>query len=239
MVRSLDFGGCERDAAKIAVGLDRTRFTPHLGVFFEGGFRTKEVEAAGVPIVNIPVRSFANSSVLQGARKLGDYLRQHRIQLLHAFDVPVDIFAAPVARWYRVPVVITNQLSFRYMYARRERMALRVTDWLSDRVVVNSRAVGESLQRDIGLPAEKIYLCYNGVNPADFHPGTGVRPAAFEGASLVIGSVCVMRPEKRIDWLIRSFSKIRDLDPGARLLLVGGGGDVPRLNGASRSPRFA
>ncbi len=229
MVRSLDYGGCERDAAKIAVGLDRTRFTPHLGVFFEGGFRTREVEAAGVPILNVPVRSFANSSVLRGARKLGAYFRQHRIQLLHAFDVPVDIFGAPVARWYGVPVVITNQLSFRSMYARRERMALRVTDWLSDRVVVNSRAVGESLQRDVGVPAEKIYLCYNGVNPADFHPGPGVRPAALEGASLVIGSVCVMRPEKRIDWLMRSFSEIRHMDDGARLLLVGGGGDVPRL----------
>lgn len=229
MVRSLDFGGCERDAAKIAIGLDRTRFVPHMAVFYEGGFRTKEVEAAQVSIVNVPVRSFANSSAFYAARKLGAYLRQHGIKLLHAFDVPVDIFAAPVARWYGVPVVITNQLSFRNMYTHGQRLALRVTDWLADRVVVNSRAVGESLRQEIGFPAEKIYLCYNGVNAAEFHPGPGVRPAALEGASLIIGSVCVMRPEKRIDWLMRSFSEIRNLEPGARLLLMGGGGDLPRL----------
>ncbi len=229
MVRSLDHGGCERDAAKIAVGLDRARFDPHVAVFFEGGFRTREVAAAGVPIVGLPVRSFMNSSALRGARKLNAYLRRHRIQLIHAFDVPLDIFAPPIARWCRVPVVITSQLSFRNMYAFRERIALRLSDWLSDRIVVNSRAVGDSLQREIGLPEEKIYLCYNGVNPADFYPRPGARPVPFDGASLVIGSVCVMRPEKRMDWLIQSFAQVRQINPGTRLLLVGSGPEVPRL----------
>lgn len=229
MVRSLGHGGCERDAAKIAIGLDRTRFEPHMGVFYEGGFRAREVEAAGVPILGLPVRSFMNSSAIRGARKLGAYIRQHGIQLVHAFDVPLDIFSAPVARYSRVPIVVTSQLSFRDICSRRERMALRVADWLSDRVVVNSRAVADSLERETGMPKEKIYLCYNGVNTQDFYPGPKVRPAALEGAALVVGSVCVMRPEKRIHWLIQSFAQVRQIDPGLRLLLVGSGPEISPL----------
>jgi glycosyltransferase involved in cell wall biosynthesis len=229
MVQSLNHGGCERDAAKIALGLDRSRFEPHVGTLREGGFRVPEVLAGGVPVVHFPVTSFMNKSVLGAARQLGAYVRRHGIQLLHTFDVPTDIFAAPAARWYRMPVVITSQLSFRNMYPPREQALLRVTDRLSDKVVVNSKAVGDSLQKEIGLSPQKIYLCYNGVNLSEFFPKTVERPEALRDASIIIGSVCVMRHEKRMDWVMQAFAKIRHIDPAARLLFVGSGPELPRL----------
>jgi L-malate glycosyltransferase len=229
MVQSLNHGGCERDAAKIALGLDRSRFEPHVGILREGGFRVPEVRAGGVPVTHFPVSSFMNASVLRAARSMGAYIHQHGIQLLHAFDVPTNIFAAPAARWYRVPAVVTSQLSFRNMYTHREQVMLRVTDRLSDRVVVNSRAVGNSLEREIGLPPEKIYLCYNGVNLSEFFPKAVKRPDALRDASVIIGSVCVMRPEKRMDWVIKAFAGVRQTSPGARLLLVGSGPELERL----------
>lgn len=228
LVEYLAQGGCERDAAKIAVGLDRSCFEPHVAVFHAGGYRTPEVEAAGVPIVALPVRSFLNSTVVKGARQLSAYIRRHNIQLVHAFDVPLDILSAPVARFCRVPVVITAQLSYRNMYTRSRQAALRMTDWLADRVVVNSRAVGESLTRESGLAADKIYLCYNGVNPQEFYPGPGTRPPGFEDA-LIIGSVCVMRKEKRMDWVMRAFHEVYRLRPDVRLVLVGSGPEVESL----------
>src|SRR4051794_23778084 len=202
MVQSLNHGGCERDAAKIALGLDRSRFEPHVGILREGGFRVPEVRAGGIPVIHFPVTSFMNTSVLGAARKLGGYIRQHGIQLLHAFDVPTNIFAAPAARWYRVPSVITSQLSFRNMYTSKEQALLRVTDRLSDTVVVNSQAVGNSLEREVSLSPRKIYLCHNGVNLSEFFPKTVERPEALRDASLIIGSVCVMRHEKRMDWVM-------------------------------------
>jgi glycosyltransferase involved in cell wall biosynthesis len=229
LVESLGHGGCERDVTKIAVGLDRTRFEPHIAVFHPGGFLTAQLEAAGVPILALPLRSFVNSSAVAAAQEMGAYIRRHGIQLVHSFDVPSDIFAAPVARWYRVPAVVTSQLSYRSMYVASRRAALRLTDWLSDRVVTNSQAVGDSLRRTAGFPRSKLYLCYNGVNPSDFYPGPGIRVPAFEGAELIVGSVCVMRPEKRMDWLLEAFAKVSRPQPGLRLLLVGSGEETPRL----------
>jgi glycosyltransferase involved in cell wall biosynthesis len=232
LVESLGHGGCERDATKIAVGLDRSRFEPHIAVFHAGGLLTPQLDAAGVPILALPLRSFVNSSVLVAAQQFGGYIRSHGIQLVHAFDVPSDIFAAPVARWYGVPAVITSQLSYRSMYVASRRAALRLTDWLSDRIVTNSQAVGHSLRETSGFPASKLYLCYNGVNPSEFYPGPGIRVPEFEGASLIVGSVCVMRPEKRMDWLLEAFAKVSRTQPGLRLLLVGSGEETPRLTEA-------
>src|SRR6202030_2533352 len=100
MVRELGIGGCERDLTKLAKGLDRARFEPHVGCFQENGLRSEELRAAGIPIVRFPVGSFGSWSALAGARQMGAYLRAHRIGLGHAFATPTDIFAAPAARAY-------------------------------------------------------------------------------------------------------------------------------------------
>ncbi len=84
------------------------------------------------------------------------------------------------------------------------------------------------------MAREKIYLCYNGVNSEEFYPGNPSRPEFLRDASVVLGSVCVMRPEKRMDWLIRSFSAVRNADRQARLLLVGSGPEVPHLKELSK-----
>jgi L-malate glycosyltransferase len=228
MVRSLEHGGCERDLTKIALHLDRNRFEPHVGIFRDG-FRRQELEAGGVPIVALPVTSFLHRSGWQGFREMGSYIRAHNIRLVHAFDVPMDIFAAPCARWFGVPAIVTSQLSYRNLVSRGLRAALRLSDTLSERVVVNSRAVGESLRREFGLAEEKIYLCYNGVDLTQFHPSGRVRPAPLRDASLIVGSVCVMRPEKRVDWVVRAFAQIKPKHAGAKLLLVGSGPEAARL----------
>lgn len=229
MVQSLGHGGCERDAAKIAMGLDRDRFEVHVGVLREGGFRVPEVVAQGIPVTHFPLTSFMNASVLQAARAMGGYIRKFGIRLIHCFDPPTDIFGAPTARWNRVPNLLTSQLSYRELCLPRERALLRISDRLADRVVVNSMAVGESLVQEASLPREKLYLCYNGVDTKTFYPAPATRPEPLRNASVVIGSVCVMRPEKRMDWVVQSFAKVFAEDPKARLMLVGSGPEVPRL----------
>src|SRR5258708_5466721 len=122
MVRSLEHGGCERDLTKIALNLDRSRFEPHVAIF-RGGFRRHELEAAGVPILDLPVHSFGNRSAWHGFRKMGAYIREHGIRLVHAFDVPTDLFAAPAGRWFGLPAIVTSQLSFRNITSRGSRVA--------------------------------------------------------------------------------------------------------------------
>ena len=225
MVRALSIGGCERDLTKMALALDRSKYEPHVACFRPDGPRYPELAAAGVPVLHLPVTSFASWSAVKGAFELGRYIRRHRIQVLHAFDVPTDIFGAPVARAFGVPAVITCQLSFRCaeFYTAAERRLLWVTDLLSDRIVVNSRAVQDDLIAR-GVPASKLFVSYNGIDAAAFRRcEDAARVPQVAGASIVVGTICALRKEKRLDLLLTAFARLIRPYPETRLLIVGTG----------------
>ena len=229
MVRELGIGGCERDLTKLAKTLDRSRFEPHVGCFHSDGLRTAELRSAGIPIVRFPVSSFKSWSAIEGSRLMGRYLKDHAIAIVHAFDVPTVVFGIPAARFHRTPVVIATQLSYSELVCSLYFRLLRVTDHLADCVVANSRAVQQYLIDHEGVPAARTYLCYNGVETAVFHPALEPKPPVVADARLVIGAICALRPEKRLDLLLQAFAKVRHMGEGIKLLIVGSGPVLPDL----------
>jgi len=165
----LDVGGNERDLAKLARYLDPARFQVHVASFRPGGERVAELEAAGIPILHIPVRSLRNLSVLAGARILRAYVREHGIRLIHAYDPPTSIFAVPLARMLGLPAV-SSHCYFRLLVPPPHSWGLRLVDRLANRIVVNAEAVKQHLIRDYSIPAERIYVSYNGVETGVFFP---------------------------------------------------------------------
>ncbi len=228
LARELGQGGSERQLAEIAKGLDRSRFAVHVGCFRPEGFRSAELSGEGIPIVHFPVYSLQSFSAVRGAWQLGRYIRRHGIQLVHAFDTPMNCFAVPAARFFRAPVVLSSQRASRRLSSRPEQFVLRVTDHLVDAVVVNCEAMRRHMMEDEGVRAERLRTCYNGLDTSRFQPLPKQRPAALEGASLVIGVVCALRPEKGLPTLVEAFAKVvsqasSDLRSGLRLAIVGSG----------------
>jgi len=222
-VLKLDVGGNERDLSKLARYLDRSRFKVHVARFRPGGEREAELEASDIPVLDLPVRSFLNRTALAGALALRSYLRRHEIQLIQAFDAPTSIFVVPLARLFGVPVVISSHLYFRHLIPSPNYHALRLVDHLSHRVVVNANALKEHLIHDFGLPPERVFVSHNGVETDHFFPGDEPRPAFLDNASVVIGSLCVFREEKRLELLLEAFARVLPRDPAMRLLIVGDG----------------
>lgn len=222
LARELGIGGCERDLAKLAMGLDRTKYTPHAGCFREG-FRAPELRAAGVPITLFPVTSFLNASLWRGALAMRRYVKEQGIVLVHGFDVPGSILGGTVGRLWGVPAVVTSMLGSRDLVNATERRLLRVSDRMAHRVMVNAESTARHLVEDETVPQRKIFVNHNGYDPAIFHPG----PAKPEGEDLVIGIICALRPEKNIPLLIEAFSHVRR--PGVKLLIVGSGPLLPVL----------
>src|SRR5947209_6172578 len=113
LVRKLDHGGCERDLSKIATGLDRSLFEPHVGCFRPEGLRVQELVDAQVPILHVPVTSFRSPGAIRGALLLKRYIQQHQIQVVHSFDVQMAMFSTPFARLSSARTVLTSQVSYR------------------------------------------------------------------------------------------------------------------------------
>ena len=223
-VRMLDQGGCERDLARIALNIDRSRFEPHVGCFFREGVRLPDLTGAGIPVAEFPLRGLKSySSIRNTVRSFLGYIRQHNIRLIHTYDGPSSMFLIPLARMAKVPVLLSSQLSLRELNTPREQKFLRFSDRFVQRVVVNSKAVLEDLATNYAVPRNKLVLVYNGIDTHLFHPGEKFRPAGVEDASVVIGSIAALREEKQLHLLLEAFAQVRNSREGVKLLMVGSG----------------
>jgi glycosyltransferase involved in cell wall biosynthesis len=228
LARELNQGGCERDLARLALGFRDSPFEVHVACFRPGGMRYAELHHAGVPLLDLDMRGFRSPSAVSAGARLARYVKRRRILLVHAMDVPSAAFATPVCRTAGVPAILSCQLSYRGMYSRSERMLMGLADRLADRVVGNCQAVLDDLVEAHGVPVGKTALVHNGVELDRFcPPGDGrdraVLPAELQTAVFLTGSVCALRPEKRLDVLIRAFALLEPAKTGARLAIVGSG----------------
>jgi glycosyltransferase involved in cell wall biosynthesis len=225
MVRELGIGGTERQLVETARFLQGDHFEPHVGCFRPGGLWTKDLEAAGVPILHLPVYSFKSPAVVSGARQLARYIHDHHIQIVHSFDAPLNVFAVPVARWAGTPAVLSSQRGDRDLTTQRLKRLLRITDRIVDAVVVNCEAMRRYMVEEERVPADKVRLCYNGIDVDAYRRQPALAEANNNGRP-VIGCVCALRPEKGLDTLLRAFANVREL---ATLLIVGSGPEEAKL----------
>ena len=239
-VRELDTGGIERDAVRIAIGLQNTRFPAHIASFRNFGIRFDEIQKHHVPFLYLPIQSVLSRTGVMSVVRLRQYVQEHGIRLVHAFDASAS-FAAPAARAIGVPIVLASQLGSRDLMDRRSRNWMRLTDRIVDKVIVNCEAMRRHLIEDEGVPASRIELCYNGVDPSEFYPNTRPKPTieGAEGASLVVGTVCVLRPEKALHLLQEAFARVRHIGPRMKLLIVGSGPELPHLQRNSEALQIA
>jgi glycosyltransferase involved in cell wall biosynthesis len=222
MARELGWGGgIERDVSKFARNLRQHGFAPHVACFAGGGARWQEIEDANIPLVTLPTDSLRSWATLRQAKMLRGYLGEHRIQLVHAFDAPTDMFAVPVARLAGLPSIASN-LWLRDMLPRSEQVLLAVVDRLATALFANCHAVARQLVSQWHVPAERIHVCHNGVETGEFHAHDRQHDA-LRDAGIVVGTLAVLRPEKNIQLLVEAFARVLPRIPGARLLIVGDG----------------
>jgi glycosyltransferase involved in cell wall biosynthesis len=203
-----------------------------VGCFTSGGFRAAELRQAGVPVVELGVRSLMSRSAIWGAYRMGAYLARHGISLVHAFDVPLDLFAVPVARFHGTPVVLSSMRAHRGLTPGVTRHLLRLTDRMVDAIVVNSRAVARELTEQDGVPASMLRLAYNGVDGSVFRPEGDRAALPWHGTAAVIGVVCALRPEKGLQTLMEAFRRVKMARPGVKLVVVGSGPMLAELAAA-------
>jgi glycosyltransferase involved in cell wall biosynthesis len=217
--------------AEIAKNLNPERFQVHVGAVMASGMRATELTEAGIPILELPVRSLYGPSTLTGIRLLRSYLKKHRIQIVHTFDAPLNVFAAPVARFSGSPVVLTSQRCYRDLIAPKYHRLLRFSHRIADAVVANCEAMRAHLRSDYGVPDQKIRVLYNAVDTSIFNAAGRPRMPELRDDTLVIGSVGLLRPEKCLNLLVQAFAEVRrrNADVNVKLVLVGSGEELPRL----------
>ena len=229
LTRSLGEGGTERQLSELARSFDPKRFTPHIGCTIGTGFRADELRGQGISILELPMNSLASRSGLEAIGRLRRYVRDNRIQLVHAFDAPMVVFGVPAGRLSAARVVLSSQRCYEDTIFPPHWKYVRIAHRLAHGIVANCDAMRQHLLKHYHVPDKKIRVCRNGLDTTVFRPGPRQRPPELKQASLVIGVVSVLRTEKNLSLLLEAFQAVRNAAPGLTLLIVGSGPEEAAL----------
>lgn len=237
VIHSLGHGGMERQVAALATTLDRNRFEPHIATVV-GGFREAEVEAAGVPVMRLPVRGYMDRSIVGVVKQLRAFIRSKKVGVVHVFDPSLAPLAALAALGTGAQLLTSQRFEMATVQGKY-RYGLLAAHAVARKIVVNSEYLRRYLQDRYHLAGRRIELCHNGLDPDLFLSEPRERLREVATGALVVGSVCVLRPEKNLDILLQAFQRTRHLFPGSLLLIVGSGPEEERLKSTARKLEIA
>lgn len=222
-------GGTERQLVELAKAIDKTRYEPRVFCMIDHEETRNQLEALGIRVEVVPVRTFFGAATVKLAMAFRCYLRAHKIQIFHAFDMPFAIFGAPVAKLARTPVVLTSCRGHRELYEPKHQKLLAFSDRFSDGIVCNAQALIDDLANR-GLPSRILHLCHNGIDLARFPDIRSEVP----GRPLTIGTVSLLRSEKNLHQLIRAYAALTNrMD--LRLRITGSGPELESLQALAES----
>ncbi len=229
LVYDLIRGGTEGQCARVAMGLARQGLAQRVAVFHRRGFFLESVEAVCGPVREVPIRHLARPATLREMARLATWLRQEKIDVLHAWDADAAIFGQFAAQWAGIKLIASRR-DLGQIYPRWKLALMRRADRLAVCVVANADAVRDHFVAQ-GLPLDKVSVLPNLIDLEEFdaqarHPfSTAERLPA--GRRLVV--VNRLDPEKNVGLLIAALPLVRKEIPAAVLIVAGNGREMPAL----------
>jgi sugar transferase (PEP-CTERM/EpsH1 system associated) len=229
LLRSLETGGQEVMCARLAERLDPRRFRPTVVALQPGGRLGEELRQCGIEVRCLNAREGFRPLL---AAEVAGVLSRTGAEVLHCHNRKAFLYGALAARLTpRVRVVFTKH-GASFWDPTLERLG-RALVRRAHAVVAVSSDIAAPLERERWVPPERLHTILNGVDTERFRP----RPArpemlaalGFTREHRVIGTVARLSPEKDQATLLRAFAQVAAAAPEARLLIVGGGPERPRL----------
>lgn len=185
--------------------------------------------------LDLPIRGVAGggsmagrlTSVGQAAWKLRRWLRQNRVDLIHAHESAPALVANIARTGLNIPLAVTYHGSEPERIAGFGRIASKC-----DLVITPSHRSAEDLSSIGGVPKDRLKVIGLGVNPAPNDPVDEIaetrKKLLGDGERLII-TVARLEHQKGIDILIDSVARMIATHPGYRFVVAGDGVDEDAL----------
>jgi len=218
LIDTLVGGGAERVVQRLAVGMARRGHHPFIYCLKAAGLPVQPLAAAGVVVREL--RSFGRDPGL--VWRLARLLRADRVQVVHAHSCAAAVWAFPVTRLLRIPLLHVRHGWPLGQPGRYARLADRLSPWV-DRLAVCCQTGLDRLPA--GRGAARAAFLPDGVDPPTTTPAAARTLLAglcgdSPGGRIVL-TVANVRPEKDIRGLVQAFARLRRTDPDVRLVCVG------------------
>jgi len=219
-VPDLQMGGIESNVVKLAQSLDRARFDPVVGWSSTWGMAGEHLNALGIPVVNMKLRTGNPSDAVQAYR-----------------DVRPDVYLSFAYRSMYEDVLAARRAGIEAIVATRSNMR----HWDPDKkateaddrrnqvarlVVACCDAVGRVCATVEGVPVSRIAVVHNGVPlppaPADWRATRTIRDElGIPPHVRLLGSTANYRTLKGYETLLRAMRRVADVEPHTHLMACG------------------
>jgi glycosyltransferase involved in cell wall biosynthesis len=218
MINTFETGGSERQFTVLAQNLTPPQFHTHLGcVSRRGPLAHNFPDAAQFPLGG----SLYGWQSLRTRLNLSRHLRNHQVQVAHAFDFYANLTLIPAAKLARVPIVIGSHRQLGDLMTPGQFCAQAAAFRWCDAVVCNSQAAADRLIA-AGLSPNRIAVIGNALPTAAFTAAPAALPKRPGVAR--VGMVARMNHRyKNHSGFLRIAAQIHQHMPDVEFLLVGDG----------------
>lgn len=238
LIDALTLGGAELLAVEIAKRLDPERFASTLCV-------SRANHPIHDAVGDLPERvreSLAEAGVgyiplTRGAPwdthawgPLVSLLRSGAVEVMHGHMHGSNAWAVILGRMMRLPVVVAHEHTWSFTGEPLRRLVDRhLIAAHSDMLIACSEQDRLRMMEYVRIPSESVCYVPNGIAGRAPTPGRDVRAElGIAPDALVVGSVGMLREQKRYDVLLRAAVILKPRFPGLRVVIVGGGEGVNR-----------
>lgn len=216
LVIGLGIGGTEIQLLELLKKLDREKYNPVVCCIKEKGVLADDIEKMGIRVESLSIRNRFNFLALS---RLVRILRREGIDILHTFLFWANILGRLAGRMAQVPIIISGE---RCINLRKKKVAILIDKFTSrwtDKIVVISKAIKNTLVEREKISSEKIKVIYNGIDLSNF----GVENKREKDSIPRVGIVGRLHPDKGHRYFLEAAAQIIKKEPKIEFLIVGNG----------------
>ena len=234
LVRSLDYGGMERQLISLAKGLRELSHSVVVVVFYANGDLEKELRATGVSVQILGKEG--RWDILRFFRQLLRILDKENPDILHGFLTVPNILAILSKPFFPKARILWG-IRISNMHLHHYDMFIRFTYWLERRlsgfpklIIINSDA-GKSYALEHGFPENKVVVIPNGVDTERFSRSRAIgrqKRAEWQigDHEVLIGLVGRLDPIKDHFTFLRTAAMLLNRTLAVRFACIGHGDSV-------------
>lgn len=206
LIDMLRVGGTETHLLNLIKGLDRSRVIPHLCLLDGTSDVSRQLEPADCEVHRLGVTRLARLSTLPKLFEFKQRLRAWKIDALQVHFPDSTYFGVAGGLLAGVKAIVRTRRDLFYWVTPAHRRFGRLLDGFYnfaavDALLANSQAVAHAVRQSERPSPRQITIIENGVDMTKFT--IDCAPSfTSPGATVRVGMVAMLRPEKRVDLLL-------------------------------------
>ena len=213
----------------IIMGLDTSRFETICVYLMRNSDKPNYFEQKGLKAYYISRKKFLRIFNLLAIWKLSRILKREKNDILHCHRYQATIYGAVAALLAGTKVVISHVHGIsRTKDFRRKLTNFFVLRWINKIVTVGQAVREDVLKANPHVKPDKVISIGNSIDYEHYADVSLTKAQAKEALSLpsnsfVFGTIGRLAPTKGHSYLIRAFSKVKQVIPEAQLVFIGDG----------------